>query len=85
MDTLLIDNGFWPGAFVGRFYFNLISQEQVILDRDGIEVPDKDWHQVITRIIEQIRSEEPDLFDVGANWSIEVVDEQGRRLAEFPL
>jgi hypothetical protein len=72
-------------AFVPRYYFNLVRQQRVVLDSEGVEVPDEDLDEAITRIIEQIRLEEPELFDVSGNWSIEVLDEQGRKVAEFPL
>jgi hypothetical protein len=48
-------------------------------------VPDTHLDEAIARVIEQIRSEEPELFDVNGNWSIEVLDEQGRRVVEISL
>jgi hypothetical protein len=41
--------------------------------------------QAIPRILEEVRSEEPELFDVGGGWSLEVVDVEGRKIATFPL
>jgi hypothetical protein len=72
-------------AFVPRYYFNLVSRQRVVLDREGIEVPDTHLDEAIARIIEQIRSEEPELLDLSGDWSIEVLDEEGRRVVEISL
>jgi len=50
-----------------------------------VELPDTHLNEAIARIIEQIRSEEPELFEVNGDWSIEVLDEQGRRVVEISL
>jgi hypothetical protein len=70
---------------VSRYYFNLVGPEGVIIDPEGIEVSENDLEQAIPRILEEIRSEEPELFDVGVGWSLEVVDGEGRRAAIIPL
>jgi hypothetical protein len=70
---------------VARYYFNLVGPEGVFPDQRGVEVPDEDWEQAVIRIIEEIRVEEPELFDLGVGWSIEVVDQEGRRVGTFPL
>jgi hypothetical protein len=57
----------------------------VINDPEGVEVSESDLEQAIPRILEGIRSEEPELFDVGVGWSLEVVDVEGRRVAIIPL
>jgi hypothetical protein len=57
----------------------------VIIDPEGVEVSKNDLEQVIARILEEVRSEEPELFDVDGGWSVEVVDVEGRRVATFPL
>jgi hypothetical protein len=70
---------------VSRYYFNLIGPEGVIIDPEGVEVSENDLEQAVPRILEEVRSEEPKLFDVGGGWSVEVVDVEGRRVAIFPL
>ena len=70
---------------MSRYYFNLVSPEGVIIDPEGVEVSDNGLEQAIPRILEEVRSEEPKLFDVGGGWSLEVVDVEGRKIATFPL
>jgi hypothetical protein len=70
---------------VPRYYFNLIRKNQVITDLEGVNIPDSNLEEAITRAIEEIRSEEPELFADGGEWSIEVVDDHGRRVATFPV
>jgi hypothetical protein len=70
---------------MSRYYFNLVGPNEVIIDPEGVEVSESDLEQAIPRILEGIRSEEPELFDVGAGRSLEVVDVEGRRVATFPL
>lgn len=67
-----------------RYYFHLINRHEEISDRDGIDMREQDEAQ-ITKILDEIRSDEPELFDVDENWSIEVVDQKGRRVASFLL
>jgi hypothetical protein len=69
---------------VSRYYFNLVGPKGVIIDPEGVEVSDN-VEQAIPRILEEIRSEEPELFDVGDGWSVEVVNVEGRRVAIIPL
>jgi hypothetical protein len=70
---------------VARFYFNLVGPRGVVADPQGVEVRDTDWEQVIARIMDEIRNEEPELFDLGPGWSIEVVDEDGRTVGTLPI
>jgi hypothetical protein len=70
---------------VARYYFNLVGPKGVIIDREGVEVSENDLDQAIPRILEEFRSEEPELFDVGGVWSIEIVDGEGRSVVTFPL
>ena len=70
---------------MSRHYFNLVGPKGVIIDPEGVEVSKNDLEQVIARILEEVRSEEPELFDVDGGWSVEVVDVEGRRVATFPL
>jgi hypothetical protein len=70
---------------VSRYYFNLVGPEGVIIDPEGVEVSENDLEQAIRRILEEIRSEEPELFDVAGGWSLEIVDVEGRRVAIIPL
>jgi hypothetical protein len=70
---------------MSRYYFNLVGPEGVIIDPEGVEVSDNGLEQAISRILEEVRSEEPELFDIGGGWSLEVVDVEGRRVTIFPL
>jgi hypothetical protein len=77
---------------VSRYYFNLVGPKGVIVDPEGAEVSDNDFEEAIprmldeiSRILEEIRADEPELFDIGGKWSLEVVDAQGHRVAIFPL
>jgi hypothetical protein len=70
---------------VSRYYFNLVGPKGVIIDPEGVEVSENDLERAIPRILEEIRSEEPELFDVGGGWSLEVLDVEGRRVAIVPL
>jgi len=68
-----------------RCYFHLVSADVTLLDREGVEIPDTEWVREIIRIVEEIRSEEPELFEDASKWTIEVVDEQGRVVMKYPL
>jgi Domain of unknown function (DUF6894) len=57
----------------------------VIIDHEGVELSEYDLKEAIPTILDEIRSEEPELFDVGGDWSIEVLDEKGHWVATFPL
>jgi hypothetical protein len=70
---------------VSRYYFNLVGPKGVIIDPEGVEVSENDLERAIPRILEEIRSEEPELFDVSGGWSLEVVDVEGRRVAIVSL
>jgi hypothetical protein len=71
---------------VARYYFNLVLDEnRAILDREGVEILDDDLQREIIRIVEELRAEEPGLFEFGPGWSLEVVDDQGHKIATFPL
>jgi len=67
-----------------RYFFHLVSRRETIQDREGVEITQNDAEQ-IGRIIDEIRAENPDLFEADGDWSIEVVDEVGRRVGTFPL
>ena len=70
---------------VPRYYFNLVRQRTVIADHDGVEIPGEVSELEILRIMQEIRTEEPELFAGSGGWSIEVVDEQGRIVAKVSL
>jgi hypothetical protein len=70
---------------VVRCYFHLVRGSLVLPDEDGVELPDDNWEREIGRIIEEIRSELPELFRGASGWVIQVVDEQGREIARHPL
>ena len=66
---------------MGRYYFNLVGPGRVIPDEEGADLPDDLAEELISAIVEEMRSEEPELFDCDSDWFIEIVDEQGRTLA----
>ena len=66
-----------------RLFFHLTNGEETILDHEGAEVAPNDVGQ-ITTIVDEIRSEEPELLDT-EGWSVVVVDEDGRSIANVPL
>jgi hypothetical protein len=70
---------------MSRYYFNLVGPEGMIIDPEGVELSDNGLEQAIPKILEEVRSEESELFDVGGGWSLEVVDVEGRKIATFPL
>ena len=70
---------------MSRYYFNLVGPKQFIPDHEGVEIPDDIGDEIITTIIEELRSEEPDVFVSGGDWSIEVIDELGRTVTRIPL
>jgi hypothetical protein len=70
---------------MARYYFNLVNEQRTIPDREGVEVADTDLKELIATILEEIRAEEAELCDLGGEWSIEVVDGHGHRVAKFPL
>ncbi len=67
-----------------RLFFHLVNEQESILDHEGVEVAPSEVDQ-INRIVDEIRSENPELFDADGDWSIEVTDEQGRKLGGFPI
>jgi hypothetical protein len=48
---------------VSRYYFNLVGPKGVIIDPEGAEMSENDLEQAIPRILEEARSEEPELFE----------------------
>jgi hypothetical protein len=70
---------------LARYFFNLKSRQEAIPDQEGVEIPDNNLEQAITGAIEEIRAEEPDLFVGSGNWSIDVVDDQGRSIVTIPM
>ena len=75
-----------------RYFFHLVSQETTVRDHEGIEIvgdldrlPESIIAEIITRITEQIRTEDPESHDLASDWWIEVVDEEGRTLGAFPV
>jgi Domain of unknown function (DUF6894) len=73
------------GLDMARYYFDLVSEQLTIPDHVGVEVSEANFEESIARILEEIRAEEPELRDLGAGWSIEVMNEEGRRVAKLPL
>jgi hypothetical protein len=68
---------------VPRYYFNLVAQGSVIPDLEGVEIPADVAEEVMGAVMEELRSDEPELFPSGDDWSIEVVDELGDMVAKF--
>ena len=75
-----------------RYFFDLVSRQRVILDPDGVAITgdcalsgSRIMEDILGRMIEQIVAEEPKLRRMGQDWWIEVIDEEGRRLATCPV
>jgi hypothetical protein len=66
-----------------RYYFHLVGQGQTIPDRDGVEMTEDDEERLLD-IIQEIRSEEPQLFD-NDGWAMEVVTDSGRVVTTIQL
>ena len=47
----------------------------MIPDHEGVELPDDLAEEIIVTILEEMRSEEPELFDGDSKWFIEIVDD----------
>jgi len=67
-----------------RCYFHLTSERDIILDHHGIEMSVNEIG-LIGRAFDELRLEEPELFEAVDVWSVEVVNEEGRRMAGFRL
>jgi Domain of unknown function (DUF6894) len=67
-----------------RYYFHAVSLDVTIPDTQGIELTD-DEAEHIGSIIEEMRMEEPELFDVTGLWSIEIVNEKGDSVVRFSV
>ena len=70
---------------VSRYYFNLVHENRKVIDREGVQISVDDLPGAIIRIIEEMRSEEPELFDVGSGWSLVILDEEGHEVMTLPL
>jgi hypothetical protein len=70
---------------VVRCYFHLVRDGATLPDREGVEIPEEDFEQEITRIIGEIRAEDPELLEGTSGWTIQVIDDQGREVARYPL
>jgi hypothetical protein len=72
------------GVMSMRYYFHAVSQNETVPDTQGIELTD-DEAEHIGSIIEEMRVQEPELFDLAGDWAIEIVDENGHKIARFPV
>jgi hypothetical protein len=70
---------------VARCYFHLLCGRATLPDHKGVEIQQEDCAREITKIIGEIRAEEPELFEGANGWTIQVIDEQGREVATYPL
>jgi len=66
-----------------RLFFHLVNGQETILDHEGVEVAPAYVGQ-INKIVDEVRSEEPELPDT-EGWCIEIVGEDGARIATIPL
>ena len=72
-------------APVVRCYFHLVRGGVTLPDHEGVEIPDAELEREIPNIIGEIRAEEPELFEGTSGWAIQVIDDQGREVARYPL
>jgi hypothetical protein len=69
-----------------RYYFNIVRGVERIVDANGIELLNDELAAVAwPDLLEEIRSEEPDLFQEHEGWSLEIVDTNGRVIRLVPL
>lgn len=69
-----------------RFFFHLVSDEEVILDEDGVNLSLHDGVLVCaSRAIDELRQE--GFFAAAAwhGWQIEITDSTGRTILRVPL
>ena len=63
---------------MARYYFHLVSQHEVILDKDGVEVADLAAAGAeALKAIEELRRESPSAATGWAGWWLEVTDASG--------
>jgi hypothetical protein len=69
-----------------RCYFNLISDEETMLDDEGVEVRDLDqaWAQALKAIAELRQEAEGDLIEWD-RWRLEATDSMGKVLFSIKL
>ena len=69
-----------------RYYFNLTSGDEVIRDRDGIEL--SDIHSALLhamKAVEELRAEDPSSSQEWKGWRLEIVDASGRLVHSLSL
>jgi hypothetical protein len=63
---------------VARYYFHLVSEHEVILDREGVEVADlAEAGAEALKAVEELRQEGPSAATDWAGWWLEVTDASG--------
>jgi hypothetical protein len=67
---------------MARYYFNLLSRNEKILDDRGVEIP-LDCEPLIPSIVREVLAEDPELLHLGQGWCIEVLDGENRTVAKF--
>jgi hypothetical protein len=70
---------------VPRYFFNLVRENREVIDREGVEIEANDLQAAIIRILEEMQSEEPELFDLEPGWSFVVIDEEHYEVMTLPL
>lgn len=75
-----------PDPVMPRYYFNIVRGVERIVDANGIELLNDELAAVAwTELLDEIRVEEPDLFQEHEGWSLEIVDTDGRIVQLVPL
>ena len=70
---------------VPRYYFNLVRGHREVIDPEGVEIATNDLPREVAMILEEMKSEEPELFDITPGWYLVVMDEEDREVARFPI
>jgi Domain of unknown function (DUF6894) len=70
---------------VPRYFFNLVRENREVIDREGVEIVANDLQAAIIMMLEEMQSEEPELFDLEPGWSLVVIDEEHHEVMTFPL
>ena len=68
-----------------RYYFNLVRGHREVIDPEGVEIATNDLPREVAMILEEMKSEEPELFDLTPGWYLVVTDEEDCEVARFSI
>lgn len=69
-----------------RYYFHLVSSQEVILDPTGVEISDpRTARHVARRMIYEVHQEPDQITKDWRGWRMDVVDPSGNVILSIPL